>query len=134
MIRIAVDAMGGDRAPGLVVEGAILAANELDVEVVLVGQKDAIERELATHSSNQSAIEIVHASQTVAMGASPTSSLKKKDTSMRVGFELMKRGEVQAVVSAGNSGGHVSHGDSYLGKTPLRGKAGHPGCPSLHTR
>lgn len=118
MIRIAVDAMGGDRAPGLVVEGAILAANELDVEVVLVGQKDAVERELATHSSNHSAIEIVHASQTVAMGASPTSSLKKKDTSMRVGFELMKRGEVQAVVSAGNSGAMLAMGMVILGKLP----------------
>ena len=118
MIRIAVDAMGGDRAPSSVVEGAVLAAKELDVEVVLVGQKDAVERELKGRSSNHPGIEIVHASQTIAMSASPSASLKKKDTSMRVAFELIKRGEVEAVVSAGNSGAMMAMGMIILGKLP----------------
>lgn len=110
--------MGGDRAPSSVVEGAVLAANELDVEVVLVGQKDAVERELKGGSLNHPGIKVVHASQTVAMSASPSSSLKKKDTSMRVAFELIKAGEVDAVVSAGNSGAMMAMGMVILGKLP----------------
>lgn len=102
MLKIAVDAMGGDRAPGTVVEGALLAANELGVEVLLVGQKDAVEQALARCSTNSPSIEVVPASQTVTMDESPSAALRKKDSSMKVAFELMKRGAVQAVVSAGN--------------------------------
>ncbi len=118
MIRIAVDAMGGDRAPSSVVEGAVLAANDFDLEVVLVGQQDAVERELESHKARNSRIRIVHASQTVSMSSSPSSSLKKKDTSMRVAFEMMKRGEVEAVVSAGNSGAMMAMGMFILKKLP----------------
>lgn len=117
MPRIAVDAMGGDRAPGVVVEGALLAAKGLSVEVVLVGPKEAIERELAQHSGAPR-LEIIPASQTVEMRESPSSALRKKDSSMKVGFELMKRGEVQAFVSAGNSGAMMATGMFVLGKLP----------------
>ncbi|NIO08234.1 MAG: phosphate acyltransferase PlsX [Deltaproteobacteria bacterium] len=117
-MRIAVDAMGGDRAPSSVVEGAVLAANDFDLEVVLVGQQDAVERELESHKARNSRIRIVHASQTVSMSSSPSSSLKKKDTSMRVAFEMMKRGEVEAVVSAGNSGAMMAMGMFILKKLP----------------
>jgi phosphate acyltransferase len=113
MPKIAVDAMGGDRAPEVIVEGAILATQEFDVDVVLVGQKEIVEQELARRSAHQ--LEIVPASQIVEMHESPSSALKKRDTSMKVAFEMMKRGEVQAVVSAGNSGAMMATGMFVMG-------------------
>jgi glycerol-3-phosphate acyltransferase PlsX len=118
MVKIAVDAMGGDRAPGAVVEGALLAARELHVAVVLVGQKDAVERTLAQHSTGPASIEVVPASETVSMDESPSAALKKRDSSMKVAFELMKQGRVHAVVSAGNSGAMMASGMLVLGNLP----------------
>jgi len=114
MPKIAVDAMGGDHAPGVVVEGALLAAHELGVGIVLVGEKAAVEQELAQHSRT-SAVEVVPASQVIAMHESPSSALRKKDSSMKVAFEMMKRGEVEAVVSAGNSGAMMATGMFVMG-------------------
>lgn len=114
MPKIAVDAMGGDHAPGVVVEGALLAAHELGVGIVLVGEKAAVEQELARHSRT-SAVEVVPASQVIAMHESPSSALRKKDSSMKVAFEMMKRGEVAAVVSAGNSGAMMATGMFVMG-------------------
>jgi len=88
MPRIAIDAMGGDRAPSVVIDGVLLAARELGVELVLVGQKDAIEQELAKHSGAPR-FDIVAASQVVPMHESPSAALRKKDSSMKVGFEMM---------------------------------------------
>jgi len=118
MLKIAVDAMGGDHAPEVVVEGGLLAALELGVDLVLVGDKDAVERELARHPTQSSAVQVVHASQTVAMDESPSSALKKKESSLKIAFEMMKRGEVQAVVSAGNSGAMMATGMFVMGRLP----------------
>ncbi len=118
MVKIAVDAMGGDGAPGVVVEGALFAAKELGVEILLVGQKDEVERALARHSSGSSSVKVIPASQTVAMSESPGATLKKKDSSIRVAFDLMKRREVAAVVSAGNSGAMMATGMYVLGNLP----------------
>ncbi|MBI2358227.1 MAG: phosphate acyltransferase PlsX [Deltaproteobacteria bacterium] len=117
-MRIAVDAMGGDRAPGAVIEGALLAQKELGIEVLLVGQKDVVETELARRSSSPTCLPIIPASQAVAMDESPSAALKKKDSSMKVAFELLKRGEVQAFVSAGNSGAMMATGMFVLGNLP----------------
>ena len=114
MRKIAVDAMGGDRAPGVVVEGAILAGQELGVEVVLVGQPDVVEQELNRHGSHR--LAIVPASEIVAMHESPSSALRKKDSSIKVAFDMMKRGQVQAVVSAGNSGAMMATGMFVMGR------------------
>ena len=110
MMRIAIDVMGGDRGPSVVVEGAVLAAREYDIEIALVGQREAVEREIAHHSIQSLSIQLVPASQTVAMDETPTSTLRKKDSSMRVAFDMMKKGEVCAVVSAGNSGAMLATG------------------------
>ena len=118
MLKIAVDAMGGDHAPGAVVEGALLAAQELSVDIILVGQKDAVERELARHPKKSPSFQIVHASQVIAMDESPSTALRKKESSMKVVFEMMKRGEVQAVVSAGNSGAMMATGMFVMGRLP----------------
>ncbi len=114
-MRIAVDAMGGDHAPRVVVEGALSAAGELGVEIVLVGLQPALERELARHAPKTSSITIVPASEVVGMDESPSVALKKRDSSMTVAFELMKRNEVSAVVSAGNSGAFMATGMFVLG-------------------
>jgi glycerol-3-phosphate acyltransferase PlsX len=114
MPKIAVDAMGGDRAPQVVVEGAILAARELGVEVSLVGQKEVVGREL-TRQDPAAKVAIVSASEAIAMHESPSSALRKKDSSMKVAFEMMKRGEVDAVVSAGNSGAMMATGMFVMG-------------------
>jgi glycerol-3-phosphate acyltransferase PlsX len=118
MLRIAVDAMGGDHAPEVVVEGALWAANEFGVTPVLVGQKDVVERELMRHPTKSSAIETAHASQIITMDESPSFALKKRDSSMKIAFEMMKRGEVQAVVSAGNSGAMMATGMFVMGRLP----------------
>jgi len=118
MLKIAVDAMGGDRAPGAVVEGALLAAKELGVEVLLVGEKEAVKGALASCPLKSPSVEIVPASQSIAMDESPSAALRKKDSSMRVAFELMKQGAVQAVVSAGNSGAMMATGMFVMGNLP----------------
>ncbi|MDH3444052.1 MAG: phosphate acyltransferase PlsX [Deltaproteobacteria bacterium] len=116
MPKIAVDAMGGDRAPAVVVEGASLAAKDLGVEIVLVGQKEVIEQEFSR--LNAAPLEIVPASQTVEMHESASSALKKRDSSIRIGFDLMKSQRVKAMVSAGNSGAMMATGMFVMGRLP----------------
>jgi glycerol-3-phosphate acyltransferase PlsX len=108
MIRIALDAMGGDNAPSETVAGAIEAARRSDdrFEVVLVGETLDIKKELHHHHFIKDLpISIAHASQKVEMDESPSTSLRKKpDSSIAVAIRLHKEGKVQAVVSAGNTG------------------------------
>ncbi|MDH4099101.1 MAG: phosphate acyltransferase PlsX [Nitrospirota bacterium] len=104
-MRIAVDAMGGDYAPETVVEGSVLAAREYGVEIILVGHEDKVRTELARHNHNGLKIEVRHASEVAEMHEAPSEALrKKKDSSIRVATNLVKSGEAQAVVSAGNTG------------------------------
>jgi glycerol-3-phosphate acyltransferase PlsX len=118
MPKIAVDAMGGDHAPGVVVEGALLAAQDVDAELILVGDKLAVEQECLRLAGKLPAFPIVNASQTVPMDESPSIALRKRDSSMKVGFEMIKRGEAQAVVSAGNSGAMMAIGMLVIGTLP----------------
>lgn len=118
MVKIAVDAMGGDLAPGAVVEGAIAAAREMPVEIFLVGKKDLVERELAHARFTLSSLHIVQASESIGMDESLSTAVRKKDSSMKVAFELMRRGEVEAVLSAGNSGALMATGMFVLGNLP----------------
>lgn len=114
MPKIAVDAMGGDRAPAVVIEGVLLARQELGVEIVLVGPPEIIEAELAKHPGSPK-FAIAPAAQVVPMHESPSAALRKKDSSMKVAFEMMKRGEADAVVSAGNSGAMMALGMFVMG-------------------
>ena len=105
-MRIVLDAMGGDYAPQVTVEGGVLAARDLGLEVVLVGREEALRRELAKYETGRLSLSVVHASQVIEMEDKPATAVKaKKDSSMVVGMDLVKRGEAQAFVSAGNSGG-----------------------------
>lgn len=104
-MRIAVDAMGGDYAPGVIVEGAILAANEYRCKVVLVGDRSAIEQAITDKNLSPKYIEIHHAPGVIGMDESPSLALRrKKDSSLRIATELVKKNEADAVVSAGNTG------------------------------
>lgn len=104
-MRIAVDAMGGDYAPRVVVEGTIMASRELDAEFFLVGPEDYLSKELNEFKPVPPSIKVVHASQYIKMEDPPLFALKnKKDSSLRVAFNLVKEGSADAVVSAGNSG------------------------------
>jgi len=107
-IKIAVDAMGGDFAPEMAVKGAILAARKFNVNIVLVGEEDAIKEEIEKNSGTDLSIEICHAPEKIEMGEEPYHLIrKKKNSSIRVAFELVSQNQAQAVVSAGNSGAVV---------------------------
>ena len=89
-MRIAVDAMGGDKAPGVVVEGAIKASVEYDLEILLVGPQDIVKEHLNRYNPGKSKIQIIHASQSVLMDESPTDAVRKKrDSSMHVSAHLI---------------------------------------------
>lgn len=120
MIRVAVDGMGGDYAPQLVVEGAVQAANSFeDLEIIITGREDAIKRELYRHKVPGGKISIRHASEVVEMSDSPVQAVKKKkDSSLSVAIQLLKQKEVDAVVSAGNTGAAVAASTLNLGLLP----------------
>src|SRR3954453_16644719 len=110
-MRIALDAMGGDHAPGPIVSGAIEAVNDQpELTVVLVGDQARIEAELAkAPDADRDRLPIVHASQVVGMEEKPVEALRKKrDNSISKCWGLMASGDVKAVVSAGNTGAMVA--------------------------
>jgi glycerol-3-phosphate acyltransferase PlsX len=103
-MRIVLDAMGGDHAPGVVIDGAVQAIRELSVEVVLVGREDDIRRELARHDAKSLPLSVVHADQVIGMHEHVDAVKSKREASIRVGMRLVREGEADAFVSAGNSG------------------------------
>jgi len=110
-MRVAVDAMGGDNAPGVEVEGAVCAARDFGIAVTLVGDTDRIRQELDKYDIRGLDLAIHHASEVVGMHDSPSDAIRKKrDSSIRVAFELVKSGGAEAVVSAGNSGATMAAG------------------------
>lgn len=116
MKAVAVDAMGGDHAPGAVVEGAVSAARELRIPVVLVGHRDVVGRELGRHDAQNLPITVRHSAEVVGMEDSPVVALrKKKDNSIRSGLEIVQSGDVGAFVSAGNSGAVMACAAVVLG-------------------
>jgi glycerol-3-phosphate acyltransferase PlsX len=118
-LRIALDAMGGDLAPKAALEGAVEAARDFQIEVVLVGDREVIVRELAENDLRALPITIEHAPEIVAMDDSPLESvLAKPESSIHVGLDLVKRGKVDAFVSAGNSGAVMATAMAILGNLP----------------
>ena len=110
-MRIAVDAMGGDKAPDAIISGAIEALDLLDKgdEVILVGPKEVIESKLPDHNSHPAQLTIVHAPDVIEMGEAPIDSLRKKPrSSISVMAKLGKLRRADAVISAGNTGACVA--------------------------
>ncbi len=115
-MRIVLDAMGGDHAPQVVIDGAVQAAREYGVEVVLAGRQAVIEKELARHDTTGLTLPVVHASQVVEMEEHTMAVKEKKDSSMVVGMKMVRRGEADAFVSAGNSGAVMAAALFNLGR------------------
>ncbi|MDA8431655.1 MAG: phosphate acyltransferase PlsX [Nitrospiraceae bacterium] len=105
-MKVALDAMGGDYAPSVNVEGAVETVNEHDdIEIILVGNEPLVKKELESRRYPAGRLSIAHASQVIEMHEPPTAAIrKKKDSSIRVGIELVKAGKADAFVSAGHSG------------------------------
>jgi glycerol-3-phosphate acyltransferase PlsX len=118
MTRIALDAMGGDRSPGEIIKGCVSAvAEDSDVQLVLVGPEAVVRDELAKHGCTNSNISIVNATEVVGMDERPVVAIKeKRDSSIVVGIELLKSGDVQSFVSAGNTGAVMTAACLALGK------------------
>ncbi len=116
-MNIALDAMGGDYAPGEIVAGAVSAAKAFGITVSLVGKPEAIQAELAKHDTKGLDLPIVPASQVIEMDDKPANAVRgKKDNSMSVACRLVKSGEAQAFVTAGNTGGALAAGILHLGR------------------
>ncbi len=104
-MKIVVDAMGGDHAPHEIVRGAVLAADEFDIPVILTGRKEEIQGCLTQFDTRSLPIEIVDATEVIEMGEKPGSAFrKKKKSSINVGLNMVGDGTAQSFVSAGNSG------------------------------
>lgn len=111
--------MGGDHAPVAIVEGAVEAAREHGIEVVLVGDEGSISRELSKYNITNLSLSLRHASQTIEMDDSPSTPLrKKKDSSIRVATEMVKRREASAIISAGHTGATMATALYILGPLP----------------
>ena len=121
MIRVALDAMGGDHAPQAEVEGALAALALLpNVVVQLVGQVDVIEAELAKHAgADRSRIVVVPATEVIGMAEKPLAAVRKKpNSSVVIGLGLQKAGKSEAFVSAGNTGAVLAASTVLLGIHP----------------
>ncbi len=116
--NIALDAMGGDNAPAEMVKGAVDAARkEPAMKVFLIGQKEAIEKELAKYPPNKKQIEVIHASEVIETAEPPVNAIrKKKDSSIVVGMKMVREGKADAFVSAGSSGAILVGGQVLVGR------------------
>ncbi|MCL4105703.1 UNVERIFIED_CONTAM: hypothetical protein GTU68_023770 [Idotea baltica] len=126
-MKIAVDAMGGDNAPEAIVEGTINALQQFDYieQIYLVGDQEAIEREIKSHEFADSRLRIHHCSEVVGMEESAVKSVRrKKDSSISQAVNLVKEGICDAVVSAGNTGAAVAATSIKLRTLPGVERAG----------
>ena len=132
-VRVALDAMGGDNAPGEIVKGAIEAVQtRKDIEVILVGIEDKIKEELAKYTYAREQIRIVHASEVIATEEPPVMAIrKKKDSSIVVAMNMVKNGEADAFVSAGSSGAILVGGQLLVGR--IKGVERPPLAPLIPT-
>lgn len=117
-MRIAVDAMGGDHAPVEIVNGAVQAARKWkSVHLVLVGREDLVKAELKKHRFDGDNITVLHAAEVVEMDDSPTLALRrKKQSSMKLAADLVKSGDCQAFLTAGNTGAMVGFCTLNIGR------------------
>ena len=121
-MKILLDAMGGDNAPDANIKGAVKAINQIKAEVILIGKQEVIEnriRELFGKTINEISprLSIKNATETIEMTDGPTDSIKhKKDSSMVVGFNMLKNGEGDVFISAGNSGALLAGATLLVGR------------------
>jgi len=115
-MKIAIDAMGGDFGPRNPVEGAVQAATEFDIQVVLVGREEEIKKELERLRVPQSLpVQVVNAKDVVDMNDKASTALRKKSSSIMVASSLVKKGRAQGIVSAGNTGATMAAAKFVIG-------------------
>jgi phosphate acyltransferase len=116
---IALDAMGSDRAPKPEIEGAILAARQYGVRVLLVGPESIVRPELQRHRAAATLpIEVVHASEYITMDDKVDAIRAKRDSSMRVGLRMVRKGQAAGFATAGNTGAAMATAKVVLGAVP----------------
>ena len=119
MVTVAVDAMGGDHAPSVEIDGVIAAVQALDVKVLLVGREELLRKELKQRGVQTGLpIEIVHANEVVTMEDKASKALRLRDSSIRVAAQLVREGTAQGVVSAGNTGAAMATAKLVQGMIP----------------
>ena len=116
-MRIVLDGMGGDNAPAEIVKGAVKAAEEIDDEIIIVGREDLIRKELKNNKYKGEGITVVDASETITMHDSPVKAIReKKDSSLVKGLNMVKDGEGDLFISAGNTGALIVGARLILGR------------------
>lgn len=130
---VALDAMGGDNAPSQMVKGAVDAAGKnTNVKIKLVGIQEVLEKELSQYEYNREQIEVVNATEVIETGEPPVEAIrKKKDSSLVIAMNMVKEGEADALVSAGNSGAILVGGQIIVGR--IKGIERPPMAPLLPT-
>lgn len=133
MVKVALDAMGGDNAPGAIVQGAVDAiAESKEIKVYLVGKEALVKEELSKYNYNAEQIEVVDATEVIEMAEPPVMAIrKKKDSSMVKALHLVKDGTCDAFVSAGNSGAVLVGGQLIIGR--IKGVERPPMAPLIPT-
>lgn len=133
MVRVAVDAMGGDNAPAEVIKGAVRAVNEDDrVQVILVGKEDVIKEQLQQYTYNKERITVIHAEEEITNEEAPVMAVRrKKDSSVVKAMTLVKNNEADAFVSAGSTGAVLVGAQLIVGR--LTGVERPPLAPLLPT-
>lgn len=118
MIKIAVDAMGGDNAPGEIVKGAVEAVSKrTDIQVLLIGQEAAVKQELEKYTYIEEQLRLIPASEVIETDEPPVNAIrKKKDSSIVIAMKMVKSGEADAMVSAGSSGAILVGGQVLVGR------------------
>ena len=118
-MRIILDGMGGDNAPLEIVKGAVEASSKIDHQIVIVGREDEIYAELAKYNYDESKIQVVHASEVIENEDSPVKAIRRKtDSSMVKGLTMLKDGEGDLFISAGNTGAYMAGSLFILGRIP----------------
>ena len=133
LVRVAVDAMGGDNAPLEIVKGAVEALElRKDLKVILVGPEETVRAELKKYSYDEARVEVVNASEVIEMAEPPVQAIRtKKDSSIVVAMKLVKNGEADAFVGAGSTGAVLVGGQLIVGR--LKGVERPPLAPLLPT-
>ncbi|KAI4443825.1 phosphate acyltransferase PlsX [Schaedlerella arabinosiphila] len=133
MTRVALDAMGGDNAPGEMIKGAVEAVQKRkDIKILLTGREEVLRQGLSAYTYPREQIEIVNASEVIKTAEPPVAAIRsKKDSSIVVALKLVKRGEADAFVSAGNSGAVLAGGQILVGK--IKGVERAPLAPLIPT-
>ncbi|MCD8241627.1 MAG: phosphate acyltransferase PlsX [Lachnospiraceae bacterium] len=133
LVKVAVDAMGGDNAPAEIVKGAVEALGVRDnVKVILVGQEEPVRTELQKYSYDEKRIEVVNATEVIEMAEPPVNAIRqKKDSSIVVAMKMVHSGEADAFVGVGNTGAGLVGGTSFVGR--VKGVERAPLAPLLPT-